>query len=65
MAINNNGRCACGGYIIFEGLLEGGKNQTWRCTDCEQIYYRSIYDLNIYKTLKELEEVHNDNIRAH
>lgn len=52
----NDGHCECGGYIVFEELLFGGKHQLWRCTDCEQVYYRSIYDLHLYKTLEELEE---------
>lgn len=55
--IDVTGKCPCGGYIVFNGLLEGGKYQSWRCTDCEQIYYRTIFSLELYKTLKELEAV--------
>ena len=53
--MNNDGKCECGGYIIFESILQCGNKQIWRCTDCEQIYYREIGRMDVYKTLQELE----------
>jgi tRNA(Ile2) C34 agmatinyltransferase TiaS len=54
--MQNTGKCPCGGYIVFESISSGGKTQTWRCTDCEQIYYRTIFSMELFKTMKELEE---------
>jgi len=52
--MRNNGKCECGGYIVYDST--NGNVQVWRCTDCEQIYYRTIFSMELYKTMKELEE---------
>jgi hypothetical protein len=51
------GICECGGFIVFESIMTGGNRQTWRCIDCHQIYFRNIFDLRVFKTIKELEAV--------
>jgi hypothetical protein len=55
--MESNGKCECGGFIVFESIQTGSNWQTWRCIDCNQIYFRNIFDLRIFKTLKELEAV--------
>jgi len=51
-----DGRCECGGYIVFESILQCGKRQAWRCIDCNQAYFRNVDDMRVFKTIKELEE---------
>ena len=51
----NNGKCECGGYIVLESGMVGGKTQIWRCNLCKQAYYRNIFDMRLFKTLRELE----------
>jgi hypothetical protein len=53
----NNGKCECGGYIVLESGMVGGRTQIWRCNICKQAYFRNIFDMHLFKTLKELEAV--------
>lgn len=55
----NNGKCECGGYIVLESGMGGGKSQIWRCDKCKQAYFRNIFDMRMFKTLKELEEAND------
>ena len=51
----NNGKCECGGYIVLQSGMAGGRTQIWGCNECKQLYYRHIFDTRLFKTLKELE----------
>ena len=53
--MDNDGKCECGGYIVLESSMMGGRTQMWKCNKCNQVYYRNIFDLRLFKTLKELE----------
>ena len=51
--MSNNGICdSCGGYIIYDAT--DGDIQVWECTDCHQVLYRRIGELELHKTIAEM-----------